>query len=200
MKRYRVPIIIVVVAAISVCVYLLNFGSEYKPGQALDSLNGVVVYYNGPIASAHGRNLSPDGYNIGIRYQCVEFVKRYYYQYLHHKMPESHGNAKDFFNKTLPDGSYNQQRDLMQYTNPSNARPAPDDLLILDGHVGNIYGHVCIVATVADTAITVTQQNPGISGSSRASFLLKKENGKWLIDNSRILGWLRLAATTSTNN
>ena len=200
MKRYRIPIIIVVIAAISIAVYMLNFRGNYKQGQALDSLNGVFVYYNGPIASTHGRNVSPDGYNIGLKYQCVEFVKRYYYQYLHHKMPESHGNAKDFFDKSLPDGNYNKQRDLVQYTNPSKARPAPDDLLILDGHVGNPYGHVCIVATVMDTAITVIQQNPGISGSSRATFLLKKENGKWLIDNSRILGWLRLADTAAAHH
>lgn len=46
-------------------------------GAPLDSLNGVVVYYNDGMGAVHGRN-TVDGYNVGLKYQCVEFVKRYY--------------------------------------------------------------------------------------------------------------------------
>ncbi|MFA0963395.1 hypothetical protein AB9P05_16445 [Roseivirga sp. BDSF3-8] len=48
-----------------------------------------------------GRNLTPDGYNLGLKYQCGEFMKRYYYLHLNHKMPDSYGHARDFFNPSL---------------------------------------------------------------------------------------------------
>jgi len=45
-------------------------------------------------------------------------------------MPNAYGDAKDFFDKTLADGAYNKERDLIQYTNPSKAFLEVDDLLI----------------------------------------------------------------------
>ena len=60
----------------------INLNFNYEVGQPLDSLNNVVVYYNGGVDNNSGRNTSADNYNIGIKYQCVEFVKRYYYQHL----------------------------------------------------------------------------------------------------------------------
>ncbi len=68
---------------------LLNWNPRYRVGQEVDRLNGVAVFYNGGVGHSAGRNLAPDGYNLGLKYQCVEFVKRYYYQRLNHKMPES---------------------------------------------------------------------------------------------------------------
>jgi hypothetical protein len=94
---------------------LLNWNPRYRVGQQIDNLNGVAVFYNAGVGHSSGRNLAADGYNLGIKYQCVEFVKRYYYEHLHHKMPDSHGNAKDFFNPALPGGSRNAQRDLLQF-------------------------------------------------------------------------------------
>jgi len=102
-------------------------------GQKIDSLNSVYVFYNGTISNVSGRNVSSDSYNIGLKYQCVEFVKRYYYEYLDHKMPNSYGHAKGFFNKRLSDGKMNNDRNLIQYTNGSKSRPRVNDLLIFDG-------------------------------------------------------------------
>lgn len=77
-----------------------NFNSEHTVGQAIDSLNGVYFYYNGSVDNVVGRNTTADGYNLGLKYQCVEFVKRYYFEHFNHKMPNSYGHAKDFL-KTL---------------------------------------------------------------------------------------------------
>src|SRR5690554_6276683 len=73
-----------------------NFNSDFSIGQRIDSLNDVFVYYNGGVDHVSERNTTTDGYNIGLKYQCVEFVKRYYYEHLNHKMPDSYGHAKDF--------------------------------------------------------------------------------------------------------
>lgn len=65
-----------------------NVNPAHAVGDPLDTLNGVIVYYNGGVSHDCGRNVAADGYNLGMKYQCVEFVKRYYYEYLQHEMPD----------------------------------------------------------------------------------------------------------------
>ena len=169
-------------------------GSDIKDqeiGQAIDSFNGVKVYYNGKISNVSGRNLAADNYNLGLKYQCVEFVKRYYYEYLNHKMPDSYGHAKDFFDKSVADGEKNQQRNLTQYTNPSYSKPKIDDLVIFSGTVYNKFGHVAIISKVSKDKIEIIQQNPGPYSHSRRIYMLKRQGEKWEINNDEILGWLR---------
>lgn len=169
----------------------INPNPKYEVGQALDSLNGVLVYYNGGVDHVSERNTSADGYNIGLKYQCVEFVKRYYYQYYHHKMPDSYGNAKDFFDAALSDGSINKRRGLLQFKNPGHARPQVGDLLIMDGHSGNPYGHVAIVSQVTGNTVQIIQQNPGPFAGSRVTFSLDSTMQGFSIGHERVLGWLR---------
>jgi surface antigen len=168
-----------------------NFNSSHKVGQPIDSLNGVLVFYNGDVGNSIGRNLSIDGYNLGMKYQCVEFVKRYYYKHLNHKMPDTYGNAKDFFDSALSDGQLNEKRNLIQYKNNSQSQPKVDDLLIFEGTIFNNYGHVAIVSKVTEHEIEIIQQNPGSFGKSRVTIELEHQQGKWKLKNERILGWLR---------
>jgi surface antigen len=168
-----------------------NFNTNYTFVQKLDSLNGVVVYYNGDVSTISERNLTNDNYNLGLKYQCVEFVKRYYYEKLNHKMPDSYGNAKDFFNEKVEDGKLNKKRNLIQYKNPSNTIPKIEDLIIFSGNNFNRYGHVAIISKVTENQIEIIQQNPGPFGKSRIKIDFKKINGKYKIQNDRVLGWLR---------
>lgn len=174
-----------------------NPNPKYTLGQPLDSLNGVVVYYNGMVGHSDGRNTAPDEYNIGMKYQCVEFVKRYYYQHLGHKMPDAYGNAKNFFDPSLPDSTFNTRRGLLQCRNLSKLKPQPDDLLIFNGHPGNLYGHVAIVAAVTDSTVIIVQQNPGPFASSRDTFRLRQVQRRWKIEKERTLGWLRKVSDTA---
>lgn len=160
-------------------------------GTPIDSLNGVKVYYNGSIKNVAGRSFGPGQYNFGLKYQCVEFVKRYYYEHLHHKMPDTYGHAKDFFIPNLADGALNSQRALTQYRNPSQIQPQVNDLLVYSPTLFNPYGHVAIVAEVQADTVKIIQQNPGRWGPSRQRYQLSQENGRWLIHKKRILGWLR---------
>jgi len=160
-------------------------------GVPIDSLNGVYVFYNGKVSNVSGRNKAPNGYNLGLKHQCVEFVKRYYFEYYQHQMPDSYGHAKDFFNKSLKDGAKNKPRNLLQYTNPSKVQPAVGDLLVFDKTVWNPYGHVAIVSHVWRDKIEIIQQNPGPGARSRVSYKVSQKNGQWKIHNARLLGWLR---------
>lgn len=165
--------------------------SSASVGEQIDQLNGVVVYYNGGVGNVDGRNLAGDGYNLGLKYQCVEFVKRYYYEHLDHKMPNSYGHAKDFFDVRLADGQKNNDRNLIQYVNGSATKPEINDLLVFEATKFNAYGHVAIVSEVKDDEIEIIQQNAGVLASSRERFKLQELNGKWKIKNNRVLGWLR---------
>jgi hypothetical protein len=166
----------------------INSSSKYSIGQKIDSLNGVYVYYNGNISNVSARNTTSDGYNIGLEYQCVEFVKRYYYQHLKHKMPDSYGHAKDYFDRSLNDGQINEKRNLTQFSNPSEFKPKVDDLIIFDGTRFNKFGHVAIISSVTESEIEIIQQN---AGQSREKYSLYQTMGKWKIKSNKILGWLR---------
>lgn len=161
-----------------------------KVGQVIDSLNGVSIRYNGTMHHVAGRNLTPDGYNLGLKWQCVEFVKRYYYERFGHKMPNSYGHAKDFFNNKLADIEYNKERDLIQYRNVRYSKPEVDDIVVYDGYKHNPYGHIGIIAEVGADHITLVQQNVG--RKSRVKLKLVEFEGIYTIADFNILGWLRL--------
>ncbi len=169
----------------------IHLNVTYEIGQEIDSFNNIPVYYNGNVGNIDGRQLTNDGYNLGLKYQCVEFVKRYYYEHLNHKMPDSYGHAKDFFNPSVKDGKINKQRNLLQYTNLSVSKPKVNDLVIYSGTIFNKFGHVAIVTKVLESEIEIIQQNPGPYNNSRETYKLIYSYNKWYIDNHRIVGWLR---------
>ncbi|MFC1734389.1 CHAP domain-containing protein, partial [candidate division KSB1 bacterium] len=134
-------------------------------------------------------NLGRKGYNFGLKWQCVEFVKRYYSNYLHHNMPNSYGHAKDFFIKGLSKGNINKERNLKQYSNKEKTKPSVNDIIVFDGWSRNRYGHIAIVSEVKNKQIEIIQQNVG--KRSRQKLKLKKKRDYWSIKDSRVLGWLR---------
>jgi hypothetical protein len=171
----------------------VNLNRQHQVGEVIDSFHGVKVYYNGAVNHTTGRNTSADGYNLGIRYQCVEFVKRYYYERFGHKMPDSYGHAKHFFNVAIKDGTLNPARGLIQFVNGGKSRPQVDDLVVFAPWTLNRYGHVAIISAVDDTIIEVVQQNPGPFGSTREQYPLhQRTDGVWVVEHARLLGWLRL--------
>ena len=165
--------------------------STGKVGRVIDTFNGVDIYYNGKVSNIQGRNMTADGYNLGLKYQCVEFVKRYYYEYYNHKMPDSYGNAKDFYSYAIDDGGINPARNLRQFSNPSRARPKVGDLLIFGPTPFNKFGHVAIISKVERSRIQIVQQNPGSNNPSRQWFDMNKRGSQHYINQQYVLGWLR---------
>lgn len=169
-----------------------NVAPAPKIGDVVDRLNGIPVYFNGAIGHSNGRNITVDGYNLGLRYQCVEFVKRYYYQRLKHRMPNASGNAVQYFDTKVADGGLNKSRGLLQYQNGSPAAPQVEDILIFGPRPGNPYGHIVIVSAVAENSLEFIQQNPGSSGRSRQTLALRRSESGVTVNHPRVLGWLRL--------
>lgn len=157
-------------------------------GEVTDEIRGVRVYNNGPVyPESHGKHYTPDSsYYFGKKWQCVEFIKRYYFLVLHHKMPDGFGHAKDFFDPAIPQGALNKKRGLLQYHNGGNDRPRPDDILVFGGR----YGHVAIVTRVEEEELEVIQQN--IFMRPREYFKIVQKDGKYTVgEGKKPLGWLR---------
>ncbi len=163
-----------------------------KAGKVIDSYKGVKVYYNGRVTNVSGRNVTKDGYNLGLKYQCVEFAKRFYYEAYGHKMPDSYGHARDFFDGSLPDGAYNKARGMKQYRNGSSEKPRANDLVIIGPSSSNPFGHLFILTGTTHDGVKFIQQNPGSRNPARGIYPLELRNGRWYIGEDNVVGWLRL--------
>ncbi|NNF33674.1 MAG: CHAP domain-containing protein [Saprospiraceae bacterium] len=162
-----------------------------KRGDIIDSFNGIPVFYNGSnYKKTSGRSTTPSGYNLGLKYQCVEFVKRYYYEVFNHEMPDSYGHAKDFFDKNLPDVAFNKDRALIQYRNVRNTPPEVHDIIIYGERTENRFGHMGIVTEVTQDSIEFIQQNFG--RKTRQKLGLVEFMGIYTVADYDILGWLRM--------
>lgn len=199
-RRRRVAVAAIVVCAVAIAggvgVTRFNIDPRHAIGDVVDTLDGVAIHYNGGVSSSHGRTWSADRYNIGVKYQCVEFVKRYYFERFGHKMPDPMGNAVDFFDKHLLDGETNGARGLRQFRDGGFMPPAAGDIIVFDRWMLNPYGHVAIVAAVDGDTIEIAQQNPGPFRPSRERFALRQEAGAWSVAAPRVLGWLRRPDTS----
>ena len=157
----------------------------------------IPVFENGSHKDrSHGKHFSLDQtYYYGQKWQCVEFVKRFYDQALNHRMPHVWGHARDFFDASLSSGKLNQKRNLLQFRNDTSMAPKINDILVFSD---SRYGHLAIVTAVYHDAVLVIQQN--IAGMPLQNFHLRQKNGRFLIDRPRIPdGWLRLAVSQADN-
>ena len=159
-----------------------------KVGRVLDSYRGIPVYDNGLLFfRSYGKHYSSDGYYYGQKWQCVEFIKRFYHDAKGHKMPEVMGHAKSFFDETIPEGALNPRRGLIQYRNGSIEKPRPDDLIVF---ADTKYGHVGIVTEAGETNVEIIQQN--ILGHTRQRFSVVSSNGHYFVIAPRKpAAWLR---------
>ena len=169
-----------------------SFTGYGKIGDPIDSYQGVNVYYNGrDFKNISGRNMTLDGYNLGLKFQCVEFVKRFYYKVYGHKMPDSYGHAKDFFDQDIEGYSgFNEERGLMQYKNVGYEPPQEGDILVYGPRPGNPFGHIAIVMEVTDDSVVLIQQNHGTK--TRQKLKLVNYAGIYTVADYDIFGWLRM--------
>lgn len=188
MKRNRFKILASALLLIGAAAALLLFWNHRSVGRVLDSYRGVPVYDNGLLFfRSYGKNYSDGGYYFGQKWQCVEFIKRFYFEAKGHPMPEVMGHAKSFFDESLSDGAFNARRGLIQYWNGSTNKPRPDDLIVF---TDTKFGHVAIVTGVAEASLEVIQQN--IVSGTRQQFSLVASNGHYYVTTPRRpAGWLR---------
>ncbi|WP_119275826.1 CHAP domain-containing protein, partial [Calidithermus roseus] len=184
--------------------------SGYKSpywGKQIGSLDGIPVYYNArDEGNNNRRNKLEDSngkviYDFGLKWQCVEFIRRYFY-YKHGFLFEGRGDAHSYFSDEVKDGG--NHRGLRQYVNDhgydrrvgkftgkgSVSKPQKGDLIVM--HYSTT-GHVAIIGEVSDDSITIVQQNVETDVTER--FPLEKVfvggETRWRINSTRVRGWLR---------
>ncbi|MEC7985498.1 MAG: CHAP domain-containing protein [Myxococcota bacterium] len=169
--------------------YPQSFQNEsLQCGDVVATHNNVNVYSNGMgiNSCAEGRHMSEDNYSYGLRWQCVEFVRRYYKDHLNHKMPVRWGHAKDYFAEDIGHGKRNPDRDLLQYRNGRSEKPKADDLLVCP-NMALGYGHVAIIKAVGGDYVELIQQNTRYAIEKKK---LYQTNGNWTIEGG-CAGFLR---------
>lgn len=169
----------------------IRAAGEKAAGAVIGSLDGVEAYYN-PDNRHRGRHASTDGrYDFGLKWQCVEFIRRYFYTVHGHRF-DGRGNAADYFERTLSDGQHNKARGLTQYSNEgqgSRTKPRHGDLVVFArAAVNGGFGHVAIVVSCSDTELVVAQQNVGTAFTG--TFRVRHHDGCWHVMGG-VLGWLR---------
>lgn len=179
-----------VLAALAlICTNLSLFNTVHAKDKIIDTHRGVEVYAR--VRNSNGRNYGPGRYYYGQKWQCVEFVKRYYFKALEHKMPNVWGHAQDYFQRKLAQGELNKSRGLEQYHNGGDMPPRVDDIIVWNR---GKYGHVAIISAVYPNSVEIIQQNT--SRRSRERLKIKQRDGNfYLVGKGRRkkpLGWLRL--------
>ena len=161
--------------------------NQIKCGDSIGSHNGITAYYNDGFNSCGlGRHMSSDGYSYGFKWQCVEYIRRYYKDYYKHEMSRW-GNASDYFRNNLAHGAINTERNLIQYKNGHTEKPKEGDILVFQ-NIAPPYGHVRLVTKVNGSVINVIEQNTGTSCYSTLG--LSKNGNNWLISDE-CTGFLR---------
>lgn len=156
-------------------------------GRVLDTWQGIPVYDNGlRTHDTYGKSVAPDGYVFGWKYQCVEFIKRYYFHIFHHRMPDGQGNARDYWNADIPDGHLNSQRGLLQFNVPSTSTVQANDILVYSYAP---YGHVALVMEIRSDTVFFIQQNMG--NKTRDTVFISFTPAGYRISDARVRGWLR---------
>ena len=161
-------------------------GFEAVPcGTILASYKGVPARSNQnyPYSSCAGQS------EYGLRYQCVEYVRRFYHlvkgiETREGRMREKWEHANSFF-KTA------SEKGLDAFENGGGVAPFPDDVLAFQG---GPYGHVAIVTAVTDDHIDIIEQNFSSAGTARLAY---NPTTNWVSDRSVpggsmvLEGWLR---------
>ena len=165
------------------------FSSSF--GDPLGNYNEVTTYYNPPGYVSYTYNYY-NGINTGMKWQCVEFVNRYYLQIFGINIRIPGQDAIDYY----PNAN---QRGLDAFPNGGVTSPQVGDILCLGG---NKDGHVAIIREVNTTNIKVIHQNTGNVDPLYFTFPRNGNSisGSQLGPGYYVQGWLRKPASGTTIN
>ena len=167
-----------------------------KAGDIVTTYRTIPVHSNGDnYTLSYGKHYAANGYYYGQKWQCVEFVKRFYHDAFNHQMPSAWGHAIGYYDPAVLQGKLNKDRGMFQFKNGETISPQPDDLLVFDFAP---YGHVSVISAVRENEIEVVQQN--IAGKPRQIYRLDKQDGHFtVVAKNKPIGWLRLPSEKLKN-
>lgn len=171
------------------CMAAVFASAEAGCGQPISNpFDGQVALSNGTDTGPKGGSCGPPPQPgpYGLKYQCVELIRRYYAQAQGIDTSTWAGNAVAYYNTASEKG-------LTAYPNGGSESPAPGDVLVFQG---STYGHVAIVITVSDARVEIIEQNWS-RNVGQTAIPMTVADGKFTIAHRgryRVLGWLRKPA------
>jgi surface antigen len=132
----------------------------------------------------------------GDRYQCVEFVSRFYSQALHVDTSTWSDGASAYWRSPAAKG-------LIAFPNGATpVKPALNDIMFFAPFGDDTAGHVAIVQSVTDSMVVLVEQNYRCSGTITLSLSQDPKSGAWTVgprpSKQTVKGWLRLKTATAS--
>jgi len=184
----EVVLLFILALIFSSCGTIKNITRAYVAdwGTCLGEYNGVKAYYDGSNSCARQKYNHLDNYCTGMKWQCVEYVNRYYYKVYGMKIRVIGDDANDYFDRA-------PERDLHRYANGGTVSPQLGDILCSNG---GKWGHVAIVREVRSNGIYVIHQNWSNTNSDVRKFIrMSVSNGRYNVGGFSywypVQGWLR---------
>jgi surface antigen len=153
-------------------------------GTYIGSFNSVNAYSNRVMGYLSYEYNYLNGTFTGMKWQCVEYVQRYYLQIYGMNIQPFMRNADSFYSNASGAG-------LLSYPNGGSVAPQVGDIICSNG--GNS-GHVAIVREVGSNYINVIHQNWSNSSSDNSDTISRNGNTVNpfnLYSGYPIVGWLR---------
>jgi hypothetical protein len=160
-------------------------------GTNLGSFNGVTAFSNGSAGHYSGVSNTVNGIYTGIKWQCVEYVRRYYLIVFGMDLGSLYrGNANTWYDNA-------SQMGLSRYPNGSTTAPQVGDVITSRG---GSFGHVAIIRSVTSNQVCTIQQNfSNETSDTNRCLSLSVSGGTYTVGgfNSSypIQGWLRKPGT-----
>ena len=165
-------------------------------GTDLGEFNGVIVYSNCDDDCVECNNYCQDqhyinGTYIGIKWQCVEYVRRYYHTVYNLDLASKwRGHANTWYDNAATMG-------LARFANGSLDMPQVGDILVSEGIPDVNVGHIAIIRDISDNSVCTIQQNfSNDSGDINRYLTLTVLDGNYTVggfsSNYPIRGWLRV--------
>lgn len=118
--------------------------------------NGTPAYSNG--GSAHGKSGFESNGSLGMKWQCVEFSRRWLWDHAGLMLPDIH-IAAQIFSIPYVFNAAGEQVEVRPVRNNSTEKPTPNSFIIYCSAVGSFPGHIGVIVEVTDTEVRVADQN-----------------------------------------
>jgi surface antigen len=180
-------------AIIGIIVFFLPSALAASFGTDLGSFNGVTAYSNGSSGYYSGLSNTVNGIYTGIKWQCVEYVRRYYLIVYGSNLGSLYrGNANTWYDNASTMG-------LSRYANGGPTAPQVGDIITSNG---GSFGHVAIIRSVTGNQVCTIQQNfSNDTNDLNRCLSLSVSSGTYTVGgfggSYSIRGWLRKPGTTS---
>lgn len=180
--------IVFTLALISIFIYLIADPFNAQVG----TFNGVPAYSNEYVDNVTDVYNNYNGQNTGMKWQCVEYVNRYYLTTYGINIRVPGHNANMYYPNATAHGLY-------PYANGNTNPPEVGDIICSNS--GN-YGHVALVREVGPNYIKVIQQNwSNSSADNNFQLSLSSANGIYTVGNFNaaysVAGWLKRSNSQS---